>query len=148
MFYGRYEHNIDAKGRMTVPSSYREQTPGDLVFITKGLDGNLMAYDKPTFNRIAKEVSNKSLTDPNVRSFKREILGYTAELTYDTAGRILIPSFLRKFAGIEDQVVIVGVGDSFEVWSPGRLAEKEEAFADPDANIDRWAAFDISSRGE
>ena len=147
MFYGRYEHNIDAKGRMTVPSIYRDQTPGNVVFITKGLDGNLMAYPKPAFEIIAQTVSSKSLTDPGVRSFKREILGYTAELAYDTAGRILIPSFLRKFAGIEDQVVIVGVGDSFEVWSPERLAAKEEAFADPQANQDRWAAFDISTRG-
>ncbi|HQN68616.1 MAG TPA: division/cell wall cluster transcriptional repressor MraZ [Anaerolineaceae bacterium] len=147
MFYGRFEHNIDTKGRMTVPSIYRDQTPGNVVFITKGLDGNLMAYPKPAFEIIAQTVSSKSLTDPGVRSFKREILGYTAELAYDTAGRILIPSFLRKFAGIEDQVVIVGVGDSFEVWSPDRLAAKEEVFADPEANQDRWVAFDISTRG-
>lgn len=147
MFYGRHEHNIDAKGRMTVPSVYREQTPGDVVFVTKGLDGNLMAYARAEFESVANSVSGKSFTDPDVRSFKREILGFTAELTYDTAGRILLPSFLRKFAGIENQVVIIGVGDSFEVWSPDRLAAREAGNDDPNANNDRWAAFDITTRG-
>jgi len=147
MFYGRYEHNIDAKGRMTVPSNYRDQTPGNLVFITKGLDGNLMAYPKPTFEIIAQTVSSKSLTDPGVRSFKREILGYTAELAYDTAGRILIPAYLREFANIEDQVVIVGVGDSFEIWSPEELAKNEEDSADSEANQDYWSELDLSTRG-
>ena len=147
MFYGRYEHNIDAKGRMTVPSIYRDQTPGNVVFITKGLDGNLMAYPKPAFEIIAQTVSSKSLTDPGVRSFKREILGYTAELAYDTAGRILIPAYLREFANIEDQVVIVGVGDSFEIWSPEELAKIEEDSADSEANQDYWSELDLSTRG-
>ena len=101
MFYGRFEHNIDKKGRMTVPSNYREQTIGDLVCVTKGLDGYLMAYSKDKFDIIADSINSQSITDPLVRSMRREILGGSAELTYDTVGRILIPTHLRKFAGIE-----------------------------------------------
>lgn len=148
MFYGRYEHNIDAKGRMTVPSNFRDQTPEDVVYVTKGLDGNLMAYPKPAFDLIADSLNRNSMTDPNLRAFRREILGNTAELTYDTVGRVLIPAFLRKFARIDSDVVIIGVGDSFEIWSPSSLSEEESPEADPKANSDRWAAFNISTRGD
>jgi len=147
MFYGRYEHNIDKKGRMTVPSSFRDQTTDGIVCVTKGLDGNLMAYDKETFDTIAKSINSISITDPNLRSFRREILGVSAELVYDTAGRILIPSHLRKLAGIEDDVVIIGVGDSFEIWSPVRLESAEAGNQDPVAQAQAWAAFDITTRG-
>ena len=115
MFYGRFEHNIDKKGRMTVPSNYREQTSGDLVCVTKGLDGNLMAYSKDKFDIIADSINSISITDPRLRSMRREILGGSAELTYDTVGRILIPTHLRKFAGIEEKVVIIGIGESIEI---------------------------------
>ena len=147
MFYGRFEHNIDKKGRMTVPSNYREQTSGDLVCVTKGLDGNLMAYSKDKFDIIADSINSQSITDPLLRSMRREILGGSAELTYDTVGRILIPTHLRKFAGIEEKVVIIGVGDSFEIWAPERLDAEENANNDPKANAERWAMFNINTRG-
>ena len=135
MFYGRFEHNIDKKGRMTVPSNYREQTIGDLVCVTKGLDGYLMAYSKDKFDIIADSINSQSITDPLVRS------------TYDTVGRILIPTHLRKFAGIEEKVVIIGVGDSFEIWAPERLDAEENVNGDPKANAERWAMFSINTRG-
>ncbi len=147
MFYGRYEHNIDAKGRMTVPSIYRDNTPGNVVFVTIGFDGNLVAYSRSGFEVFAQAIIAKSFTDPRVRKFKRKFLGYSAELNYDTAGRILIPAYLREFANIEDQVVIVGVGDSFEIWSPEELAKIEEDSADSEANQDYWSELDLSTRG-
>jgi len=146
MFYGRYEHNIDKKGRMTVPSTFRDQTTDGIVCVTKGLDGNLMAYAKDTFDIIAESINSISITDPNLRSFRREILGSSAELTYDTAGRILIPLHLRKLAGIEDGVMIIGVGDSFEIWASDRLEAFTDANHDPEAQSQAWASLDITAK--
>jgi len=143
MFYGRSAYNIDKKGRMTVPSKYREETP-DGVVVTKGLDGNLMVYAKETFDIFAESMNNISVTDPNLRSFRREILGNSAELTYDSAGRILIPLHLRKLAGIEENVMIVGVGQYFEIWDQNRLQEYETK-SDPEAQAKAWASLNITT---
>jgi MraZ protein len=147
MFYGRYEHNIDKKGRMTVPSTFRDQTPSGVVSVTKGFDGNLMAYPKETFDIIAESISDISITDPNLRSFARSIFGSTAELTYDSAGRILIPLTLRKLVGIEEEVVIIGAGHSFEIWAKDRLEAYEEANHDPEAQAQAWQSLNITLRG-
>jgi len=143
MFYGRSAYNIDKKGRMTVPSKYREETP-DGVVVTKGLDGNLMVYAKETFDIFAESMNNISVTDPNLRSFRREILGNSAELTYDSAGRILIPLHLRKLAGIEENVMIVGGGQYFEIWDQNRLQEYETK-SDPEAQAKAWASLNITT---
>ena len=143
MFYGRFSHNIDKKGRMTVPSSFRDETPHGVVCVTKGLDGNLMAYAKETFDFYAQSMNSISITDPNMRSFRREVLGSTAELAYDTAGRVLIPLHLRKLAGIEDDVTIIGVGDSFEIWDPKRLHAFENA-TDPELQAKAWSSLHIT----
>ena len=128
---------------MTVPSKYRDETP-DGVVVTKGLDGNLMVYAKETFDIFAESMNNISVTDPNLRSFRREILGNSAELTYDSAGRILIPLHLRKLAGIEENVMIVGVGQYFEIWDQNRLQEYE-AMSDPEAQAKAWASLNITT---
>jgi len=128
---------------MTVPSKYREETP-DGVVVTKGLDGNLMVYAKETFDIFAESMNNISVTDPNLRSFRREILGNSAELTYDSAGRILIPLHLRKLAGIEENVMIVGGGQYFEIWDQNRL-QKYETMSDPEAQAKAWASLNITT---
>ena len=128
---------------MTVPSKYREETP-DGVVVTKGLDGNLMVYAKETFDIFAESMNNISVTDPNLRSFRREILGNSAELTYDSAGRILIPLHLRKLAGIEENVMIVGGGQYFEIWDQNRLQEYETK-SDPEAQAKAWASLNITA---
>ena len=128
---------------MTVPSKYRDETP-DGVVVTKGLDGNLMVYAKETFDIFAESMNSTSVTDPNLRSFRREILGNSAELTYDSAGRILIPLHLRKLAGIEENVTIVGVGQYFEIWDSERL-QAYEAKSDPEAQANAWASLNITT---
>jgi division/cell wall cluster transcriptional repressor MraZ len=85
-----------------------------------------------------------SVTDPNLRSFRRDILGNSAELTYDSAGRILIPLHLRKLAGIEENVMIIGSGDYFEIWDFDRL-EAYEANRDPEAQAKAWASLNITT---
>ncbi len=146
MFFGQFEHNIDAKGRLTVPSSFREQAP-EGIFLTNGFDANLIAYPKPYYERIAETLSALSITDPQSRALRRLIFAHTAELNYDTAGRILIPSYLREIAKMNSSVMMVGIGDSFELWSAEKWSEQTVTMQDPEANSNRWASIDISTRG-
>ena len=106
-----------------------------------------MAYAKEKYGLIADSLNAITITDPDSRALRRRILGNTADLTFDSAGRILIPAYLRKYAKIENEVTIVGVGDSFEIWSPELLQAKEGPLEEAGDDGDRWLAFDITTRG-
>lgn len=147
MFFGQFVHNIDAKGRLTIPSAFREQLSGG-VFVTNGFDANLIAYSKPYYEQIASTLSSLSITDAESRSLRRLMFANTAELNFDTAGRILIPTYLRDNAKIVSSVVLVGIGDSFEIWSAELWAAQAESINDSEANSNRWASIDISTRGK
>ena len=146
MFFGQYEHNIDAKGRLTIPASFREQAP-EGIYLTEGFDSNLIAYPKQHFEQIANNLSELSITDPETRALRRLIFSNAAMLTYDTAGRILIPAFLRATGQINDTCMIIGVGDSFEIWSVELWSLEAQSHNDPQKNSNRWAAINISARG-
>jgi MraZ protein len=147
MFFGQYEHNLDAKGRMTIPANFREQT-FDGVFVTEGFDHNLSVYSKQHFEAIAQNLAKTSLTNPASRELRRKIFSNSAELAYDPAGRILVPARLREMAGIKGSVVIVGIGDSFELWAVDAWKEQELRLSDPNADENRWQAFDLTTRGD
>ncbi len=147
MFFGQYEHNLDAKGRMTIPANFREQTL-EGVFVTEGFDHNLSVYSKKDFEAIASNLSKTSITNSASRELRRKIFSNSAELAYDPAGRILIPARLREMAGIKSTVVIVGIGDSFELWAVEAWKAQELRLNDPNADENRWQAFDLTTRGE
>ena len=147
MFFGQFEHNLDAKGRLTIPANFREQALEGL-YVTEGFEANLVAYSKRDFEQIATNLSKLSITNAESRALRRKIFSNSANVTYDTAGRILIPANLRAVAGIEDSVVVVGVGDYFELWSAKTWAEQNAALNESGMNSSRWEAFDISTRGE
>jgi MraZ protein len=116
--------------------------------VAEGFEANLVAYSKRDFEQIAANLSKLSITNAESRALRRKIFSNSAKVTYDTAGRILIPTNLRAVAGIEDAVVVVGVGDYFELWSAKAWAEENAALNDSGMNSSRWEAFDISTRGE
>ena len=147
MFFGQHTHNLDAKGRMTIPANFREQTL-EGVFVTEGFDHNLSVYSKKDFAAIASNLSKTSLTNPASRELRRKIFSNSAELSYDPAGRILVPARLRDMAGIKSSVVIVGIGDSFELWAVEAWKAQELRLNDPNADENRWQAFDLTTRGE
>lgn len=146
MFFGQFQHNLDAKGRLTIPADFREQAP-DGLYVTEGFEANLVAYSRLDFEQIASNLSKLSITNAESRALRRKIFSNSANLTYDSAGRILIPAKLRAVAGIEDAVVVVGVGDYFELWSAKAWEEQSAALNDSSMNSTRWEAFDISTRG-
>lgn len=116
MFMGEYNHTVDAKGRLIVPSRFREQL-GDEFVVTKGLDGCLFVYENTDWKELEEKLKNLPLTNANARKITRFFLAGATLCEVDKQGRILLPSVLREFAGIEKDAVMVGVGNRIEIWS-------------------------------
>ena len=134
MFMGEYNHTIDAKGRMIVPSKFREQLGNEFV-VTKGLDGCLFVYPNEEWHNIEEKFRNVPLTTKDARKFSRFFFAGAATCELDKQGRILLPAHLREFAGLEKDVVLVGVGSRVEIWSK----DKWEAM-NSDADMDEITA--------
>jgi MraZ protein len=117
MFLGEFAHTLDAKGRLTIPARFRTELVAGLV-ITRGFQDCLAAYPQGEWLRLATRVAQMPTTSQEAMAYSRLLFGGAAEVVLDTAGRILIPGFLRDYAGIKDQAVLVGVNTHFEIWEP------------------------------
>ena len=122
MFMGEYNHTIDAKGRMIVPSKFREQLGNEFV-VTKGLDGCLFVYPNEEWHNIEEKFRNVPLTTKDARKFSRFFFAGAATCELDKQGRILIPPVLREFADLQKDVVSVGVLSRIEIWSKDNWLE-------------------------
>ena len=145
MFMSQYEHTIDTKGRLTIPVRYRDYL-SEGAFITQGFDNNLMVLTHADFDNITRRTDEMSLTNPAARQLKRQIFGYAEQVNLDKMGRILIPGFLRQSAGLNDSAVVVGMSAFFEIWSPERWLQQSLDLQNPDADAQRYAAFDLPLR--
>lgn len=116
MFMSEYNHTIDAKGRLIVPSRFREQL-GDEFVVTKGMDGCLFVYANDDWNAFEQKLTSLPLINKEARKFARFFLAGAAQVEVDKQGRILLPANLREFASLEKDVVLVGVGSRIEIWS-------------------------------
>ena len=144
MFLGRYIHSLDSKGRLTIPSRYRELL-SEGAYIIQGFDRNLLVMTPASFQTISQRVNEKSITDSNARLLRRLIFSNGEQVEVDKSGRILIPQFLREVAGLDSEAVLVGVGDYFEIWSPGLWADQNTRLLDAEANEQRFSVFEIPS---
>ena len=115
MFMGEYNHTVDAKGRLIVPSKFREQL-GEEFVVTKGLDGCLFVYENTEWKALEEKLHALPLTNANARKFSRFFLAGATTCEVDKQGRILLPAVLRDFAGIDKDAVLVGVGSRIEIW--------------------------------
>lgn len=113
---GEYNHSVDAKGRMTVPSKLKEQLGLSFV-VTKGLDGCLSAYPNDEWEIFDNKLRTLPKTNEAARQLVRFFVGSASDCEVDNQGRILLPATLRTFAGISKEVVVVGVGERAEIWS-------------------------------
>ena len=116
MFMGEYNHTLDTKGRLIIPSKFRE-TLGEKFVVTKGLDGCLFVYAGDDWNAFEQKLTSLPLINKEARQFARFFLAGAATVEVDKQGRILLPAHLREFAGLEKDVVLVGVGSRVEIWS-------------------------------
>jgi len=147
MFLGRYHHNLDKKGRLTIPVRFREALQ-EGAYLVQGFDRNLMVLTPPVFERIYHRVNALSMTDPVARQLKRLIFSAASPVEVDGAGRILIPPYLREAVALNGEAVVVGVGDYFEIWPPQDWQQQMNLLQDAEANARRFAALDLSPGGE
>jgi MraZ protein len=125
MFMGEYNHTIDAKGRLIIPSKFRE-TLGEEFVVTKGLDGCLFVYPISEWQVFEEKLRTLPMTNKDARKFSRFFLAGAAMCELDKQGRILIPAVLREFAALEKDVVLAGVLGRVEIWSKERWTDISE----------------------
>ena len=116
MFMSEYNHTIDAKGRLIIPSKFRDAL-GEEFVISKGMDGCLFVYANDDWNAFEQKLTALPLINKEARQFARFFLAGAAQVELDKQGRILVPASLREFAGLDKDVVLVGVGSRIEIWS-------------------------------
>jgi MraZ protein len=146
MFLGQFYHNIDEKGRLTVPARFREQLNAEQCILMKGFDQNLILITASIFDILSQKLSVMSLTDRESRLLKRLIFSTANPVELDRAGRILVPQFLRAAVGLESEAVVVGVGDYIEIWSADEWSKQTEQINDAQLNADRFSALDLATR--
>ena len=116
MLMGEYHHNIDDKGRLTIPSKFRDDL-GEKFVITRGLENCLFAYSLEDFQKIVAELQKIPFTKKDARQFMRFFLSGATTVEFDKQGRINISSPLISYAGLKKECIIIGTGDRLEIWS-------------------------------
>ena len=117
MLIGEYIHTIDSKNRVSVPSKFRKELV-KVVVITRGLDQCLFLYSLQEWRVLSKKLSQLSVGSSDARSFVRTMIGGAMDIEIDALGRILLPDYLKVYAGLEREAVIVGLSNRVEIWRP------------------------------
>ncbi len=141
MFMGEYDHSIDSKGRIIIPSKFREDL-GDEFVITLGLDGCLFVYPQNEWQAFSESLAKLPGTK-EARQLQRYFLARAAACEADKQGRILIPAKLRESAGLDKDIVFVGVLNKIEIWSKERW-DNNNNYDDVDAIAEHMSQYGIS----
>lgn len=143
-FMGQFYHNLDDKGRLTVPALYRDRLNADGCILMQGFDSNLLLITTSHFEQLSQKVNRLSLTDSNARLLRRVIFSTAQQLLLDKNGRILLPNFLRQHAGIENEAVVIGAGHYIEIWSPEKWSNQSQQIENIQEFADIFSELDLS----
>jgi MraZ protein len=136
MFLGEYTHTLDSKGRLTLPAKFRE-TLAQGVVVTRGLDKCLFVFTYDDWKVFTEILSEKlPFTQKSARDFSRFFFSGAVDIIPDRQGRVLIPPFLREYAGLDSDVVIIGANSRLELWDPSRW---RDALLDVESNAEMIA---------
>lgn len=115
MLIGEYKHTLDPKKRLAIPSKFRKEL-GEGAVLTRGLDNCLFVFPQAHWIKLAEKLSAMPLAQQNSRSFARLILSGAVEVEFDSLGRIVIPNYLKNYAGLQKVAVVTGVYSRLEIW--------------------------------
>ena len=115
MFIGEFSHNLDQKGRMAVPVKFRKDLASGAV-ITRGIDKCLFVYSKSEWEVLADKLAKLPLVQANSRAFARLMFSGAVNAELDGQGRVLVPDYLREYAGLKKQVIVTGLFNRLEIW--------------------------------
>ena len=142
MWYGEYSHILDEKDRFILPAKFREKAKAlakKKFFITRGLDGCLFLVSQEVWEKLEGKLKSLSFTKQQSRSFNRLYFSGASEIDIDAQGRITLPEYLKEFAKIQREIMIIGVSDRIEVWSKDRwdkfYQENKERFEEMAENL-------------
>jgi len=134
MFIGEYQHAIDTKNRMIIPTKFRDGLGSDFI-LTKGLDGCLYIYTKGEWEIMENKLKKLPLTSKDARAFVRFFFSGANEITIDKQGRALIPQNLCEYGGLQKEIVSIGVSTRIEIWAK----DKWDKYNESDINFDEIA---------
>jgi MraZ protein len=140
MFIGEYSLSMDNKGRMAVPAKFRGSL-GTGAVLTRGLDKSLFLYPRDQWDKIAGKLAALPISQANSRAFARLMLAGAWDVEIDKQGRMMVPEYLRKFAGISKKVVVAGLYDRLEIWN-------EESWQAYKADTERESSSIAEALGE
>ncbi len=142
LFRGVAELNLDAKGRMAMPSRYRERLSerceGQLVATIDTDERCLLLYPLPEWEAIERKLDALPTFNAQARRVQRLLMGHASDIDMDGNGRLLLPPPLRQYAGLEKRIVLIGQGKKFEIWDEGLWQQKR----------DEWLAEETAAEGE
>jgi MraZ protein len=133
MFYGEYAHSLDKKGRLILPSKFRETAKANYIekfFLTRGLDSCLFMFTEEEWKTQEAKFKVMPFTKAQSRKFNRLYFSGAVEIAFDKQGRMLIPKYLKDFAGIRHEVMVIGVSNRIEIW-----------------DLEKWREFYNSEKG-
>lgn len=142
MFTGEYRHSVDDKGRIAVPARFRAQLAGG-AYVSRWIDGCLAIFPAAAWDELAAKVAGLPIADPGSRAFARFLFGGAVEAELDRQGRILVPAYLREWAGLGTEAVVLGARDHAEIWAPERWEAVRRELTDPAALADRLEGLGI-----
>lgn len=122
MFIGEYSHTMDEKGRVAIPSKFRRDLEKGAV-VTRGLDRCLTIYTAEEWEKLASRLANLPMTSANTRAFSRLMLAGAMDVSLDAQGRVIIPDYLREYAGLGKKLVLAGLYNRMEVWEADKWNE-------------------------
>jgi len=115
MFIGEYNHNLDDKGRIAIPKKFRDDLTKGAV-VTKGLDNCLFVYTKKEWEKLANKIAQLPFSQAKSRAFSRLMLAGAMDVKIDKQGRVILPDYLRKFAGLKKETIVAGLFNRLEIW--------------------------------
>jgi len=115
MLLGEFKHNLDTKGRMAIPAKFRDKLTAGAI-ITRGIDNCLFVFANAEWDILAKKLIALPLAQANSRAFVRLMLAGASDVELDNQGRILVPDYLRKYAGLKKETVVAGLYNRIEIW--------------------------------
>lgn len=134
MFFGEYSHTIDDKGRISIPAKFRKQLAAGVV-VTRGLDHCLFLYSLEEWEKIAQKLATLPLSQKKSRAFSRLMLAGAWDAELDAQGRVILPEYLRHYAGVTKKVVVTGVYNRLELWDESAWHQYKQQTEDDSDDI-------------
>ena len=146
MLIGEYHHNLDEKGRLIIPSKFREEI-GEKFIVTRGLEGCLFIYSISNWEKIVSKLNSLPFTKKDARTFNRFFMSGATVCEIDKQGRTNLPAPLISYANLEKECTIIGVNDRLEIWTTNKfdslIEDNLETISDISENL--FEGFDIDA---